>query len=60
MLGCWDVPAHEAFSHPKQHIREDFGTTRFDANLSGKDLLFAVYTVDDSTANTPAQNPLSR
>lgn len=49
----------EAFSHPEQHIREDFGTTRFDANLSGKDLLFAVYTVDDSTANTPAQNPLS-
>ncbi len=49
----------EAFSHPEQHIREDFGTTRFDDNLSGKDLLFAVYTVDDSTANTPSQNPLS-
>ena len=50
----------EAFSHPPQHIREDFGTTRFDDNLSGKDLLFAVYTVDDSTADTPSQNPLSR
>ncbi|HUD55932.1 MAG TPA: carboxypeptidase-like regulatory domain-containing protein [Terracidiphilus sp.] len=49
----------EAFSHPPQHIREDFGTARFDDNLSGKDLLFAVYTVDDSTANTPSQNPLS-
>jgi hypothetical protein len=49
----------EAFSHPKQHIREDFGTTRFDDNLGSKDLLFAVYTVDDSTANTPSQNPLS-
>ncbi len=49
----------EAFSHPPQHIREDFGTTRFDDNLSGKDLLFAVYTVDDSAANTPSQNPLS-
>ena len=49
----------EAFSHPKQHIREDFGTTRLDDNLSGKDLLFAVYTVDDSSANTPSQNPLS-
>ena len=24
----------EAFSHPKQVIREDFGTTRFDDNLS--------------------------
>jgi hypothetical protein len=49
----------ESFSHPPQHIREDFGTTRFDANLSKKDLLFAVYTVDDSMANTPSQNPLS-
>jgi hypothetical protein len=48
-----------AYSSPTQHIREDFGTTRFDANLSPKDLLFAVYTVDDSTANTPTQNPLS-
>ena len=49
----------ESFSHPPQHIREDFGTTRFDANLSKKDLLFAVYTVDDSMAKTPSQNPLS-
>ncbi len=49
----------EAFSHPRQHIREDFGTVRLDDNLSGKDLLFAVYTVDDSSANTPSQNPLS-
>src|ERR1019366_6384164 len=30
----------EAFSHPPQHIREDFGTTRFDDNLGSKDLLF--------------------
>jgi hypothetical protein len=49
----------EAFSNPTQHIREDFGTSRFDANLSARDLLFAVYTVDDSFANTPTQNPLS-
>ncbi len=49
----------EAFSNPVQHIREDFGTARFDVNLSANDLLFAVYTVDDSTANTPTQNPLS-
>ena len=48
-----------AFSSPTQHIREDFGTTRFDANLTGNDLLFAVYTIDDSTAHTPTQNPLS-
>ena len=50
----------EAFSHPQQRIREDFGTTRFDDNLGSKDLLFAVYTVDDSSADTPSQNPLSR
>ena len=49
----------EAFSSPTQHIREDFGTTRFDANLSSRDLLFGVFTIDDSTANTPTQNPLS-
>ena len=49
----------EAFSHPPQHIYEDFGTTRFDDNLSDKDLLFAVYTVDSSSATTPSANPLS-
>ena len=49
----------EAFSHPPQHIHEDFGTTRLDDNLGGKDLLFGVYTVDDSAANTPSANPLS-
>jgi hypothetical protein len=49
----------EAFNHPKQHIREDFGTVRLDDNLSKKDLLFAVFTIDDSYANTPSQNPLS-
>ena len=50
----------EAFSNPPQHIREDFGTSRFDYNLAKQDQLFAVYTVDDSSADTPSQNPLSR
>jgi hypothetical protein len=50
----------KAFSHPNQVIQEDFGTARFDDNLSTKDLLFAVYTIDDSSADTPSQNPLSR
>jgi hypothetical protein len=49
----------EAFSHPPQHIHEDFGTSRYDYNLGSKDLLFAVYTVDSSAANTPSANPLS-
>ncbi len=49
----------EAFSNPPQHVREDFGTTRIDANLTPSDLLFGVYTADDSDANTPSQNPYS-
>jgi len=49
----------EAFSHPRQAIREDFGTTRLDYNLSEKDTFFGVDTVDDSFANTPSANPLS-
>ncbi len=49
----------EAFSSPKQNIREDFGTTRFDANLTANDLFFAAYTVDDSNAHTPTQDPFS-
>lgn len=48
-----------AYSTPTQHIREDFATARADANLGRNDLLFAVYTVDDSAAHTPTQNPLS-
>lgn len=49
----------EAFSNPLQRIREDFGTARADYNISDKDLLFGVYTIDDSDANTPSANPLS-
>ncbi len=48
-----------AYSHPLQKIREDFGTTRFDLNLSNADTIFAAYTIDDSFANTPTVNPLS-
>jgi len=49
----------EAFNHPLQTIREDFGTTRFDYNISATDTLFGVYTVDDSADHTPSANPLS-
>jgi hypothetical protein len=48
-----------AYSNPPQHVREDFGTTRIDANLSQNDLLFGVYTIDDSDATTPTANPYS-
>jgi hypothetical protein len=49
----------EAFSNPPQHVRENFGTTRVDTNLTQNDLLFGVYTIDDSDASTPSQNPYS-
>ena len=49
----------EAYSHPLQTIREDFGTTRLDHNFSDTDALFGVFTVDDSQDNTPTANPLS-
>jgi hypothetical protein len=49
----------EAFSHPLQSIREDFGTTRLDHIFSQKDSLSAVYTIDDSNDYTPTINPLS-
>ncbi len=48
-----------AFSTAPQHIREDFGTTRVDLNLTPRDLLFGVYTIDDSIAHTPGQDPLT-
>jgi len=67
LLSLWPVPngpdlgggIAEAFSHPVQAIREDFGTTRLDYNISQNDTLFGVYTIDDSFANTPSANPLS-
>ena len=49
----------QAFSSPTQHIREDFGTARFDANLTPNDLLFGVFTIDDSIAASPSANPFS-
>jgi hypothetical protein len=49
----------EAFSHPLQTVREDFGTTRLDHIFSDRDALFGVYTIDDSADQTPSANPLS-
>jgi len=49
----------EAFSHPLQNIREDFGTARLDHTFSDRDSLFGVYTIDDSEDNTPTVNPFS-
>jgi hypothetical protein len=49
----------EAFSNPRQHIREDFGTLRFDQIVSENDSLSAVYTIDDSQAKSPTSNPIT-
>ena len=49
----------EALSSPQQHIREDFGTARFDQVFSDKDTLAAVYTGDDSQSLSPTTNPFS-
>ena len=48
----------EGFSNPMQHIREDFGTARFDQTFSDKDSFAAVYTVDDSAGHSPTQQSL--
>jgi len=49
----------EAFSSPQQHIREDFGTARFDQIISDKDTFAGVYTGDDSQSFSPTTNPYS-
>ena len=43
----------EAFNHPLQTVRDDFGTARLDRIFSKSDLLTGVYTVDDSADVTP-------
>ena len=37
----------QVFSSPRQTIRDDFGTARFDQSISSRDSLSAVYTIDD-------------
>jgi hypothetical protein len=49
----------EAFSNPVQHIREDFGTARFDQIFSNRDSFAGVYSADDSEAHSPTNNPNS-
>jgi len=49
----------EAFSNPVQRIREDFGTARVDHTFTDKDSFVGVYTVDDSEAHSPTNNPFS-
>jgi len=67
-FALWPVPngpelgqgIAEAFSNPVQSIREDFGNARVDHNLSSKDTLSGVYTIDDGDNFTPGVNPLTQ
>jgi Carboxypeptidase regulatory-like domain/TonB-dependent Receptor Plug Domain len=45
-------------ANPKQSIREDFGTARFDQNVSQKDNVSVADTFDDGRALTPFADPL--
>ena len=49
----------EVFTNPVQHIREDFGTVRFDQTFSDKDSFASIYTFDDSVGHTPTTNPIT-
>src|SRR6266702_1131771 len=48
----------ENFNSPLQRIREDFGTVRFDENISAKDTFTAAATGDDGYNLSPLINPL--
>ena len=49
----------EVFTNPLQHIREDFGTARFDQTFSDKDSFAVVYTLDDSAGLSPTSDPIT-
>ncbi|QNI30533.1 carboxypeptidase regulatory-like domain-containing protein [Alloacidobacterium dinghuense] len=69
LLNLWPTPPGDApdfngiaqvFSSPLQTIREDFGTVRFDLNISPKDTFSTVYTIDDGADYTETiANPYS-
>lgn len=48
----------EAFNHPLQTVRDDFGTARLDQTLRAGDTLTGVYTIDDSADVTPTSTNL--
>jgi hypothetical protein len=67
LINAWPTPSpgapdfggiSEAFNDPLQTIRDDFGTARLDQVFSTKDVLNAVYTVDDSADFTPTSTNL--
>ena len=65
-LALWPVPngpelgggAAYYYANPAQAIREDFGNLRVDHNISAKDLLSGVYTVDDGFNHNPGSTDM--
>jgi hypothetical protein len=65
-FALWPVPngpelgggAAYFYANPAQAIREDFGNIRVDHNISTKDLLSGVYTVDDGFNQSPGSTDL--
>jgi len=47
-----------AYNNPRQSVREDFGNTRADYNLTNRDWFAGVYTVDDGNTLIPLSDPL--
>ena len=46
-----------SYNNPKESIREDFGTTRFDHTFSDRDSFSGTFTVDDGNKVTPQTDP---
>jgi hypothetical protein len=47
-----------SYNHPRQTVREDFGTLRSDYTLRETDTLSAAYTIDDGNSVIPQADPL--
>jgi hypothetical protein len=47
-----------SFNHPKENVREDFGTVKSDYMLGNRDNLSAAYTIDDGNSLIPLADPL--
>lgn len=47
-----------SYNNPRQSIREDFGTGRFDYNIRPADSLSMAYTMDDGDSLIPLADPI--
>jgi hypothetical protein len=47
-----------SYNHPRETIREDFGTLRADYGIGSRNYLSAAYTIDDGNSLVPLSDPL--